>query len=124
MEIAALAVIGALCALVVRKHTAEIGLVLALGVGVLIFSLMVDSIGEIYQLIERLGDLAGLSPAVLSPVIKTVAIAILTRLSAALCRDTGESGIASFVELAGMVCATVVTIPLLEAVLDMVVDLL
>ncbi len=124
IEIAAIAVVGALCTLMVRKHTAEVGLVLAIGVGVLIVTLVIGAIEEIFQLMEYLGDLAGLSQAVLSPVLKTVGIAIVTKLAAELCRDTGEGGIASFVELAGMVCATVTTIPLLQAVLDMVVDLL
>lgn len=124
IEIAAIGTVGALCTLMVRKHTAEVGLVLAIGVGVLIVTLVIGAIEEILQLMEYLGELAGLSQAVLSPVLKTVGIAIVTKLAAELCRDTGEGGIASFVELAGMVCATVTTIPLLQAVLDMVVDLL
>lgn len=124
LEIAAIGMVGALCTLIVRKHTAEIGLVLALGVGVLIITLVIGSLETIIQMMESLGELAGLSQAVLSPVLKTVGIAMITKLASELCRDTGEGGIASFVELAGMVCATVTTIPLLQAVLDMVVDLL
>ena len=124
IEIAAIAMVGALCTLVVRKHTAEIGLVLALAVGVLIVTLIIGSVEAIVAMMEYLGELAGLSQAIIAPVLKTVGIAMVTKLTAELCRDTGEGGIASFVELAGIICATVVTIPLLEAVLDMVVDLL
>lgn len=124
IEVVAVAMMGALCTLVVRRQTAEIGLVLALGVGALIITLVLGSVEEILNLIERLSDLAGLSPTVLSPVIKTIGIAIVTRLTVELCKDTGEGGIAAFVEMAGMFCGTVVAIPLLEAVLDMVIALL
>ena len=54
---------------------------------------------------DELGERAGLSPAVLDPVIKTVGIAILTRISSEVCRDAGESGIAAAVETAGAVLA-------------------
>ncbi|MFR3922676.1 MAG: SpoIIIAC/SpoIIIAD family protein [Dysosmobacter welbionis] len=56
-------------------------------------------------LMDELGEAAGLSPAVLAPVLKTVGIAILTHISAEVCRDAKESGIAAFVETAGAAVA-------------------
>ena len=66
---------------------------------------------------DTLADTAGLSPAVLAPVIKTAGIAIVTRIAAEVCRDAKESGVASFVETAGAMLALAVSLPLLEAVL-------
>ena len=77
-----------------------------------------DGIRGTRVLLEELSALAGLSPAVLSPVVKTVGISILTRISAELCRDAGEGGIASFVETAGAALALCVSVPLLRAVLN------
>ena len=51
-------------------------------------------------------------------------IAVLTRISAEVCRDAGESGIAASVETAGAVLALWVALPLLRAVLDTVTGLL
>ena len=75
-------------------------------------------------LMDERGEAAGLSPAVLAPVLKTVGIAILTHISAAVCRDAKESGIAAFVETAGAAVALCVALPLLRAVLDTVTGLL
>ena len=74
--------------------------------------------------VKQLGEAAGLSPAVLAPVLKTVGIAILTHISAEVCRDAKESGIAAFVETAGAAVALCVALPLLRAVLDTVTGLL
>ena len=124
MQIAAIAVTAALCATVVKKQSPEIGAVLALMTGVLILLLSYPAIKSIKELMESLSDTAGLAPAILTPVIKTVGIGIITKVAAELCRDAKESGIASFLETAGAALALVVCIPLVEAVLSMIGELL
>ena len=123
-EIAALAVAAALCALVVRRGAEGIALALGLGAGALILGQVLGAAEAVRALMDELGERAGLSPAVLDPVVKTVGIAVLTRISAEVCRDAGESGIAASVETAGAVLALWVALPLLRAVLETVTGLL
>ena len=124
MQIAAIAVTAALCAAVVKKQAPEIGTVLALMTGVLILLLSYPAIKSIKELMKTLSETAGLAPAILTPVIKTAGIGIITKVAAELCRDAKEGGIASFLETAGAALAMVVCIPLVEAVLSMIGELL
>lgn len=124
LKLAAIAIVAAICAVVVKKNVQELGLVLALAAGVLILSQALGAIESIRDLLETLADTAGLSPAILAPVVKTVGIAIVTHVSAEVCRDAKEGGIAAFLETAGAACALLVTLPLVRSVLDMVVGLL
>ena len=68
--------------------------------------------------------MAGLSPAVVAPVLKTVGIAILTHIAAQVCKDAGEGGIAAVTETAGTALSLCAALPLLRAVLDTVSALL
>ena len=124
LKIAAIAVAAALCAVVVRKSAAELGLVLALAAGAVILSCSLGALEGVRALMDLLADTAGLSPAVLAPVLKTVGIAILTKISAELCKDAKEGGIAAFVETAGAMAALFVALPLMKTVLSMVTGLL
>ncbi|HWS43260.1 MAG TPA: SpoIIIAC/SpoIIIAD family protein [Pseudoflavonifractor sp.] len=124
LKLAAIAIISAICAVVVKKNVQELGLVLALTAGVLLLSYALGAIESARDLLDMLADTAGLEPAVLAPVIKTVGIAIVTHVSAEVCRDAKEGGIASFLETAGAACALFVALPLVRAVLDMVMGLL
>ena len=124
LRLAAIAVTAALCAAVIRKGAAELGLVLAIAAGAILLSASLDALSAVRDLMDLLSDTAGLSPAVVAPVVKTTGIAILTRLAAELCRDAKESGIAAFVETAGAACALCAALPLLETVLTMVTELL
>lgn len=124
VKIAAVAIIAALCAVVVKKQVPELGLVLGLLAGALILSFSIPALKNVKELMETLADTAGLSPAVLMPVVKTVGIAIVTKLAAEVCRDAKEGGIAAFVETAGAAGALLVCLPLMEAVLSMIGELL
>lgn len=124
LKIAAVAVISAICAVVVKKNVRELGLVLALLAGVLILAFALPAVEKTLALMDELAALAELSPAVLTPVVKTVGIAIVTRVSAEVCRDAGEGGIAAFVETAGAATALLTALPLLETVLSLVKSLI
>ena len=124
VRLAAAAVAAALCAVVVKQHAREAGAVLALAAGALLLGAALGAIEEVRALADELGELIGLSPAVLAPVLKTVGIAILTRIAAELCRDAGEGGIAAAAETAGAAAAVLAALPLLRAVLSTITGLL
>lgn len=124
LKIAATAVITALCCIVVRKHSPELALVLAITGGSLILLSTVSALTYVTDFIFELSEQAGLSRAVLSPVIKVIGIALVAKIAGEFCRDAKESGVASFLDLAGTVTALVSTIPLIRAVLKAVSGLI
>lgn len=124
VRLGAIAVVAVLCAVVVKKNAQEIGIALVLVAGVLILSQVIGQLEGVRGLMDTLADAGGISDAVLAPVFKTVGIAIITKLTAELCRDAKESGIAAFVETAGAITALWVAIPLLRTVLSMIMGLL
>ena len=65
-----------------------------------------------------------LDEALLEPVVKTVALSILTRLTAEVCRSSGEGGLAAFVETAGTILALGAALPLARAVTALLAEML
>lgn len=117
-KLAALAVTAALCALVIRKQVPELAAVLALTAGCLLLGQAVEAFSTVRGLADRLSRAGQLSAEVWSPVWKTVGIGVVTRLSAAVCRDAGEGSVAAFLETAGAALALLCALPLVEAVLE------
>ena len=83
-----------------------------------------EGMGAAVALMEELAEQAGLSEVLLEPVMKTVALSILTRLTAEICRSAGEGGVAAFVETAGAVLALLAALPLVRAVARLMGELL
>lgn len=124
LQLGALAVAGALCAVVVKQRAPDVGLVLGLAACVLLLFGTLPAFEEIRAMMNQLREMAGISEVILTPVLQTVGLAIVTKLAGEVCRDAGESGIAGFVELAGGVAAILVALPLLKMVLQLIGGLL
>ena len=124
VKVTAGAITAAVLGVVLRKNTPELALLLALAAGLWMVALVADGLGAVVALMEELTSLAGLSEELLEPVVKTVALSILTRLTAEVCKSAGEGGVAAFVETAGTVLALVVALPLVRAVVLMMTEML
>ena len=109
---------------VLKKNTPELAALLALAAGLWMLGLVAGGLGAVVELMDELAQQAGLSEALLEPVVKTVALSILTRLTVEICRGAGESGVAAFVETAGTVLALLVALPLVRAVAQLMGELL
>ena len=123
-RLAAAGVTAVVLAAVLRKNTPELALLLILAAGLWMMSLAAQAMGAALALMRELADQAGLSEALLEPVVKTVALAILTKLTAEVCRSAGEGGVAAFVETAGAALALLAALPLVRAVSQLMGELL
>lgn len=124
VRIATVGLTAAVLGTVLKKSAPELALLLVVAAGVWILTLTLDGLGAVAALMEELAGVSGLSEELLEPVAKTVALSILTKLTAEICRSAGESGLASFVELGGTVAALVVALPLMRAVAVLMAEML
>ena len=123
-RLAAVGITAVVLSAVLKKHTPELALLLALAAGLWMLALAADGLRATVVLMEELAEQAGLSEALLEPVLKTVALSILTKLTAELCRSAGEGGVAAFVETAGTALALLAALPLVRAVAQTMGELL
>ena len=124
VQVSAVAVVALLCAVTIRRGAAEISMVLMLAAGVWMLMMVLDDLAAVIQTMENLAEVAQLDDALIAPVLKTVVITMVTKVTCDLCRSAGEGGIASFVELAGTILALAVALPLVEGVVAMMMEIL
>lgn len=124
MQAAALCVIGALLALVIKRGSPETAMLLTLGAAVVVLGSLAGSLKELMGFLTELTEQSGLPEALFIPLYKTVGIALVVKVGGNLCRDAGETALSSVVETAGAVCALLTAAPLLRAVLALLVELM
>ena len=103
--------------LVLKKDAPAIAFLLVLTAGVILL-LRVFSAQRFSGLLSQ----CGLDSALYLPVCKAVGVAVVVRITAALCRDAGQSALAAKVEIAGAVLTLSVCLPLFEQVLDLITE--
>ena len=124
LQTAAFCVTGALLAVVVKRGSPELALLVTLGAAAAGLLFLSGLLEEVTAFLTALSDRGGVSHRLLTPLYKTVGIALVVKVGSELCRDAGEAALASVVETAGAVCALLVALPLLGAVVDLLMELM
>ena len=124
VQIAALCLVGALLSALLRRSGGDMALVLAVAVCGAAAALLVEPLGTLWAFLQEAAQWASLPSALFLPVVKTIAIALICRTGSDLCRDAGESAIASALETAGALSALLVSLPLFRSAWDLLRSLL
>ena len=119
LKAAAVGVAAALIGLVVKKSNPETALLLGLAAALAVLAMSAAAAPALGEAARLIGGYTALESTYLSPVLKCVALGILARLAADLCRDAGQSGAAGAVELCGALAALLAALPLVNAFLTM-----
>ncbi len=124
LKLTALGLTAALLALVVKKQSPELALALSLCACALGAGLLLKGIVPVLNLARSLADRAELEGSLTAPLWKCLGLGLLTELAASVCADAGQSALAKLVELGGGLLCLVVSLPLLQAVLALIEELI
>lgn len=124
LKIAALALAAVVIIVLVKNYKPEFGILAAIGCSLLILYFLIDSLKYAFSYISEIYGRLEYGTSYFSIIIKVLAIAYITEFTAQLCKDAGESSIASKVELAGKVIIFCVAIPVFISILNLVEQLL
>lgn len=124
-EILKICGVAILCALVggaLGRTLGGMSLAVRLGGLALIFGGLVASVGEVVSHLSNMGlDESSLEYTAL--MLRGLAIGLLCRISADVCRDCGEPTVASAVESAGKLAILVLAMPVLSDIVEYAVEL-
>ena len=121
-RITALCIITALLTLVVRRGSGELAMLLSLAAVTAVLLALAGALEELVSFLRTLSERSGLPEEWFLPLYKTVGIALVVKIGGSLCRDAGESALAGALEMTGAVCALLAALPLLQAVLNLLLE--
>ena len=79
------------------------------------YHLLLRGLADVLDMLEDLAAAGGLPPELLAPLVKTLGIALVSRLGTEICRDAGQGAMAAVLETAGAFGAVLVSLPLVRA---------
>ncbi len=108
---------------VLRRLEPSFGAVAAALAGIVIFVYLADNLLPFVSFIKESAVKSG-AESYFSLMLKAIAISMCCRMSAEICRDCGESALASRVELAGKVSIVLISLPVVRQLFDISKDML
>ena len=96
----------------------------SIGAGILIFSIIAGKLSGIIEVLKSFTNKTSINNEFLTLLIKITGIAILTEFAVSICKDSGESAIASKVDLSGKVIIMSMSIPIMSSLLETIISIL
>lgn len=118
IQIVGIGLVTAVLAVVLKHNRPEMGMLLSIVAGIIIFIFALGKIGSVLDVVKDLSSRANLSMVYLGTILKIVGIAYIADFGAQICRDAGEGAVASKIEFAAKILVLVLAVPIVVAVLN------
>ena len=119
-KIVGLGLSAAIISVFVKNWRAELSMQISLIAAVVIFFTVLPYMKTVFSVFSDISDRIGLDGSYMKIVLKVIGIAYVTQLGAELCRDAGESAIASKIEFGGKIMIVALSVPVMYSFLKVV----
>ena len=127
MELARILGVGlvtAVAALLLRSSKPELSFAVTIAGSVVILLLALEPAAEAFGIFAELGARTGIDSELIKVIVKIVAIGYLVEFSAGILRDFGQDALSDKLVFCGKIVILVLSVPILESVLELLNDLL
>ena len=123
-RILAIALLAAVIVTLLKKTSPDMAYLLTLAVCGIACFLLVEFADQVMEKMQSLFAVMDLSVEIFLPLFKMIAIAVLTKIGADICRDAGESAFGNLIETAGACTAIILSLPIFSAAWELLQELL
>lgn len=124
IKIVGIGLVSLILIIIIKQYRPEFALYISLIAGAIILYLALDKISNVINLLRQICDKSGINSKFLALLIKMTGIAYLAEFAISICKDSGESAIASKVELGSKAIIISMSIPIIYNLLEVILKIL
>ena len=124
IKIIGVAFVGIICYKLIKNVKSDFAPLILVAVGAIILILVSDKISQILNVFDGLSKKAGLSGTIFSSLLKIIGIGYVTEYAAEVCDDCDCSSIGKKIELAGKITIFVMSLPIINGIVETIGELL
>ena len=124
IKIIGIGLVALILIIILKQYKPEFTIYVSLLAGALILALIFSKISGIIELINNLTNKISIHKEFVTLLVKITGIAILTEFAVSICKDSGETAIASKVDMGGKLIMVYMTIPIMAGLLETLLKIL
>lgn len=122
-KVIGIAFIAVFIILLLKQYKPEYAIQVSIVAGILILFFAVSKVTVVIDLLKSLSSKIDVNMSYFSILLKITGIAYLSEFASNICKDAGETAIASKVELAGRILIISLSIPIISTLLETMLGL-
>ena len=103
VKIIGVGLIATIILAIIRTYKPELTIYVSIIAGAIIFSMVMDKLSAIIDLLTNLSKKSGINAQYVAILLKISGIAILSEFAVSVCKDLGETAVATKIDLAGKI---------------------
>lgn len=124
IKIIGITLVALIIIILLKQYKPEFAIYISLLTGVLILVLVMDKLTGIVNLIQSIANKTTINNEFLIILIKITGIAFLSEFAVSVCKDSGESAIASKLELGTKIIIISMSIPIISSLLELILKVM
>lgn len=124
VKIIGIAFLAVIISLILKQYKPEYAMYVSIIAGAIIILMSIGKIEGIINLLNSISSKTNINGQFIGILLKITGIAFLTEFAVSVCRDSGESAIASKVDLGGKVIIIAISVPIISSLLENVIKVL
>lgn len=124
IKIIGIALIALVIIVLLKQYKPEFTIYISILTGILILILVMDKLTGIINLLQSITSKASVNSEFLGLLIKITGIAFLSEFAVSICRDSGETAIASKIEMGTKIIIITMSIPIISSLLEIILKIL
>ncbi len=124
IKIIGISLIAIIIAVIIKQYKPEFAIYISIIAGVIILLICTNYMANIINLVESLASKTNINTQFIKILIKITGIAILTEFAVSICKDSGETAIASKAEIGGKIIIISMSMPIIEALIKTITKVL
>lgn len=124
VKIIGIGLVALIIIIIIKQYKPEFAIYISIIAGIIILYMILDEFKNIISLLQTITTKLGINSQFLSLLLKITGIALLTEFAISICKDAGESAIASKIEIGSKVVVISMSIPIISGLLEVILKLL
>lgn len=117
-QIIAFSFIATFIVILLKQYKPEYAMIAMIAAGIFILLFVINKLSSVIVLLEELTDKIGINKEFFVILLKITGIAYIVEFASNICKDAGESAIASKIELAGKIVIVTLSIPIFSTLIQ------
>lgn len=124
IKIVGIGIIALIIVIVLKQYRPEFAIYVSILAGIAILLISIYRLEEVIELIQSISQKTAINNKFLSILLKITGIAILSEFAVSICKDSGESAIASKIEIGSKIIIISMSIPIISSMLELMLNIL
>ena len=124
IKIIGIGFIALIAIIIVKQYRSEFAIYISIVAGIIILFFSLNKLAPLINLLTSISEKAGINNKFILILLKITGIALLSEFAISICKDAGESAIASKVEIGTKVVIISMSIPIISKLLEIILEIL